>query len=913
MSRERNTRSRYLLGINGAISAGIMSLNTLCSGIYSRLDDSRLAWTQAAVALYMLCVFMSLPRRPSVYFRGKPVDEANGASLLSKLTFTWCHLHRPGAGIPAQIHLQDLPVVAHKLRAQTLQERYQTRASGSSLWRQIMAMFLPEFLHQWLLVLLKALSEFGTRLVLYGLLKHLERGTEDVHMLWMCASGLSVGLLAEAIVKGWLTWVTHMKLEMPIIVLLNTLVFDKMLRKQLANGTQQSQSEGTLDKQQQQSMPSLADIISNERYARMFFAAQTFTHRLPSSTVSQACGFSHHFLMASLNLLLDVMYLTQVLGIKSILSGAASAAVLFPISTRLSDQHRRLQDELSNTHARLSNVASEALNGLRQIRLSSTERIWERRILDLRSQELNKLWKAGLTLAWLTLVANLGPIFLASVALSVHALERGNLLPSVAFASLSLFDNLHDVFRSLPFMVSNMRESWVSCQRIQRYLDEPEQRLTAVPHDTIFMENASLTWPSNSNTPHPPIRGFELSNVSLAFPKAQLSIITGETGSGKSLLIAAILGEATVEAQRFGRPASETADSQSAGKSTTAEHIALVSQPPWIENTTLRDNILFGYPFDEARYRKTLFACALDEDLNALPDGDLTKAGIKGANLSGGQKWRLALARALYSPAKVLVLEDVLSAVDPPVARWLCDHALTGELAQGRTRILATHKPHLCVSVANYLVCVRDRTAAGSRNLELLRPAQATASSCAEVPTATSCDSKATPKTASPRDKKQLLGVTRSNWQILAAYISASSGIRAYILGMLVTLCHQASSASHSLWLARWTGQRDGDRPRSLSYGISVYLILSLANGFFVFVQSVAFNSIGVAASSRLFQQMIGSVLSSPLEWISNTPLGRVLHSLGDDMYLLDHRPAALEVNNLMNDVARLTVIALTR
>ncbi|RCN49284.1 ABC transporter, ATP-binding protein [Ancylostoma caninum] len=124
--------------------------------------------------------------------------------------------------------------------------------------------------------------------------------------------------------------------------------------------------------------------------------------------------------------------------------------------------------------------------------------------------------------------------------------------------------------------------------------------------------------------------------------------------------------------------------------------VAYVPQLPWIQNMTVRDNILFGKPFDKSRYNEVLNACALKPDLKILTNGDMTEIGEKGINLSGGQKARIALARAVYQDCDVYLLDDPLSAVDAHVL------GSTG-LLRDKTRILVTHR--LCyVKTADEIV-----------------------------------------------------------------------------------------------------------------------------------------------------------------------------------------------------------------
>ena len=138
--------------------------------------------------------------------------------------------------------------------------------------------------------------------------------------------------------------------------------------------------------------------------------------------------------------------------------------------------------------------------------------------------------------------------------------------------------------------------------------------------------------------------------------------------------------------------------------------MALVAQTPWIENATLRAKILFSLPFVESRYVQILEACGLFQDLATLEDGDMTEVREHGIGLSGGQRSRLSLARALYSRSEILVIDDIFSALDTHVGRHILDNALTGTLAESRTYILATHNLHLCLPKLDFLVMLSEGT-----------------------------------------------------------------------------------------------------------------------------------------------------------------------------------------------------------
>lgn len=619
--------------------------------------------------------------------------------------------------------------------------------------------------------------------------------------------------------------------------------------------------------------------------------------------------------MAFIKLSVNIIYLSRLVGLKCVVTGAMASLLLVPLSLTLSQKQRVLQRQLLNIHGDLSSLIAETLQGLRQIRLSSTERLWKGKILDLRAKELQCLSKVRITLAFSTLMANLGPIILASVALSLYAFQSGYLKPSVAFASLSLFGNLYKVFRQLPTMADNMHASWISCERLQRYLDEPEIAHCAMPSPEICLEDASLSWPERVDASPSPYSGTKIHDVNVTFPRGKLSVITGKSGSGKTLLGLSLLEESHIASGWLRKPAA--GHNKIHNGSIVTGTAALVCQPPWIEAVTVRENIVFGYPFDESRYKKVLHACALEEDIRQLSEGDMTKTGLQGATLSGGQKWRVALARALYSPAEMLIIEDVFSAVDVPVARWILDHALTGELARDRTRVLITHHPEFCLAAASYLVTVRDGAVSGTDKFSKKSRSFGTQEK--------SIDDGGFTASAVPQVDKQELqsSLPRTEWrqpsrkrrkaEVLSKYLEASGSIkRACAIGFAATLGYQLSSASHSWWLSRWTAASDEDLQDATSYNICIYLALSLGSGAVFAIQSLAFNRISLGASLSLYDRIVSSVLGATSSWIDNTPLGQVLQSFQADMHIVDHR-FAFELNGFLGSVVHLILIAWTR
>lgn len=330
--------------------------------------------------------------------------------------------------------------------------------------------------------------------------------------------------------------------------------------------------------------------------------------------------------------------------------------------------------------------------------------------------ELSKQWNAYLAQALLVLCWIAGPTFFAAIALSTVSLHQGGISPAVAFTSLAIFQRLESTLGLVPELLTDFVNARVSLGRIEAFLNSPERIDETYNADNITFDDVSIAWPSNDEISP---RSFMLHNLNLAFPKHELSLIVGPTGSGKSLLLQAIIGEADVLNGTVRRPHPNLhypiQSVNLPGKDWILPgHTAFVAQTAWIENESLRGNILFGLPFCPTRYATVLDACALSPDIATMEHGDLTGIGSHGVNLSGGQRARLTMARALYSRAEVIVMDDVFSAVDSLVGQHLLEHALTGGIMQHRTCILATHHLQLCQEGCLEIAGHQSRSTEGS-------------------------------------------------------------------------------------------------------------------------------------------------------------------------------------------------------
>uniref|UniRef100_A0A182LVG5 ABC transporter domain-containing protein n=1 Tax=Anopheles culicifacies TaxID=139723 RepID=A0A182LVG5_9DIPT len=216
------------------------------------------------------------------------------------------------------------------------------------------------------------------------------------------------------------------------------------------------------------------------------------------------------------------------------------------------------------------------------------------------------------------------------------------------------------------------------CRQKQKHLAR-EMRFGLPDHAAVFLKDARFRWTGTVGADH---AHYTLYIEQLTVPKAKLTVIVGRSGSGKSSLLAALLKEINhLSGELIWNKYSS---------------IAYVPQKPWLQNATIRENVLFGESFRPKRYERVLRACALKPDLDLMPAGDGTEIGERGLKLSGGQRQRIAIARALYSSANVVILDDPLSALDNEVAMDVFENGVHRMLArQKRTIILVTQKVQL--------------------------------------------------------------------------------------------------------------------------------------------------------------------------------------------------------------------------
>ncbi|KAL9971726.1 hypothetical protein ACROYT_G017928 [Oculina patagonica] len=352
---------------------------------------------------------------------------------------------------------------------------------------------------------------------------------------------------------------------------------------------------------------------------------------------------------------------------------------------------------------------------------------------------------------------------------------------------------------------------------------------------------------------------FILKDIQFAAAPGSLIVITGPVGSGKSTLLSAIAGEV----------------SDISGTISCQGSVVYVPQVAWVFSGTIRENILFGHPYDEPRYNRTIHACALTKDFKQFPDHDQTVVGERGAVLSGGQQARVNLARAVYADADVYLLDDPLSAVDFKVGKHIFENCIKDVLG-AKTRVLTSHQEQHMKEADEKVLQDKesDDSLAGEDEEESELP-----DSCSRMAPLTS---EAKGLEISQEDRT--IGVVSSKlyWDYFR------SGMHPLTILAIICLCliTQAMLVSPDVWLSLLTKQLPAVQKDRIN--LTIYGCLVGASFVFAFMRAHGFFSVSLRCSERLHDKMVVAVLQAPVLFFDSNPVGRIMDRFSKDVGCID-------------------------
>ncbi|KAG9310797.1 hypothetical protein JVU11DRAFT_8649 [Chiua virens] len=573
------------------------------------------------------------------------------------------------------------------------------------------------------------------------------------------------------------------------------------------------------------------------------------------------------------------VFLYNLLGI-SAFAGFVVVLIGWPLNSYVMKRSIRIQKGVSASRDKRMGVLNELISAVKFIKFFAWEERWIDRTMDARGVEMNWMVKARLNSIIFTTIWNSAPILVSLISFFVYIYQGNQLTISVAFTSITVFNMIRQPLNIIPAWIVQILQTGVALKRIETYLEEEEVteqvssiKCARVPTDSLAadeglaIEGGSFKWnevPEDKQESKDDGKGKKNGNIRDSNSSAHVSRSpsddsatavdadslsarsTAEDHNGKSALLLALLGEMTITEGKL-IMSKNPSNIDEYGNMRT---ISYAAQSPWLRHQSIKDNVLFGYPYDEERYNAVVECCALKPDLDILEDGDQTEIGARGVSLSGGQKARVALARAVYARTKYVLLDDPLSAVDSHTARFLYEKLLRGPLLADRTVILVTHHVELVLPGAYYLVRMLDGHVDTQGTVKDLRAQgvleHITQDSEADVkqeePVAASEAPVDTPAAEPPRDesrkpRKLIKDEHRESggvkWSVYNTYLKASSYWTWLILTVLI-VCSQALGVIEKVWIREW-GQAYGNDTTAAPYSfVSTALTENeaLMNGF---------------------------------------------------------------------------------
>ncbi|XP_053421055.1 multidrug resistance-associated protein 1-like [Nycticebus coucang] len=599
-------------------------------------------------------------------------------------------------------------------------------------------------------------------------------------------------------------------------------------------------------------------------------------------------------------ILLAIVLLWQELG-SAVLAGVAVLVFVIPINTLAATKIKKLKKSQKESKDKQIKLLKEILHGIKILKLYVWEPFYQNKIIKIRDQELEFQKSAGYLAVFSRMALTCIPFLVSLVIFQVYLfLDEENILTATkVFTSVSLFNILRIPLFELPGVISTVAQTRISLGRLEGFLNAEEllpqnTEMNYIGDYAIGFTNASFSWDKTGI--------LALKELNIKIPEGALVAIVGQVGSGKSSFLSAILGEMeklTGVVQRKGS-------------------VAYVSQQAWIQNCSLQENILFGSIMQKQFYERVLEACALLPDLEQLPNGDQTEIGERGVTVSGGQKHRVSLARAVYSGADIYLLDDPLSAVDVHVGKQLFEKVIGSlGLLKDKTRVLVTNNLTLLPQMDLIVVMESGRIEQMGTYQELLSKTKSFTNllqvfseheqthALNQVSIINSrtmlkdqiLEQKHRPSLDQGKQfsmKKENIPIDGVKFSVILKYLRACNWPWVWLV-VATYLGQNLMDIGQNLWLSAWAKEAKHaneltEWKQTRSFKLTIYGLLGLIQGLFVCSGAYVTTRGSLTASRSMYMQLLDNVLHLPLQFFETTPIGQIISRFTKDINTIDTR-----------------------
>ncbi|KAG9012444.1 hypothetical protein FRB94_006059 [Tulasnella sp. JGI-2019a] len=973
-----DTTSRHLAILLFAAFSVLFYRNIVPLGTFtsSPADNGWLNWSRfGLLAIAGVFIPLCIPRKfapedPLQHQKPLPSAPAQTASILSLATFSFVNSvvfkarqgHIPYEELPVMTDIDHIDYL-HKTTFPDLDPTQEVHGGRHFAFR-LLWIYRWDFAQMIAWITIKIMASLMGPVAINQLLAYIEtRGQDAIVRSWVWVLALFLAPVATSIAWQWYAYKT-----VQIIVrtegIITQLIFEHALKIRLNDETQsedsgsvktmpavvapQTEHGNTSDESVTHSSDEnsgttmvVGETESPTNSDTPSVGSQTKEHAKPIAEGSNLIGnmtnlvstdlgnitdardFLLLFFMAPVQLVVSMYFLYQLFDWAAFV-GLAAMVITLPIPGKAASLVNWVQEErMKKTDARVQSI-TETISIIRMVKLFGWEDKFERQVTEKREAELIYLAKKQLYGLVSGVLSQALPLATMIAMFATYTLVMKQALnTSKIFSAIAVFDQISMALSISVWEIPCVISAKVSLDRVNTFLNQTEllDRFSQPSNEAVMLShvaeigsigfrNAAFSWksdiPSSSGATTPSRRNFQLRiDDDLLFHKDKLNLIIGPTGSGKTSLLMALLGEMHLKRERVDSYVNLPREGG----------VAYCAQEPWIQNSTIKENILFGAPFKSERYNKVLYQCALEHDLTLFEAGDDTEVGEKGLTLSGGQKARIALARALYSTAQIVLLDDVLSALDVHTSHWIVEKCLSGDLLKGRTVLLVTHNVTMTGPIGEYVVALSSNGRIVSRGSvsEALRADPELRSDIITTDRAAEAeeeiiDPKQTMMKDVGRSSGQLVAKEdilegRVSWHAFKFFFDAFGGPVFWVIFVGTwTLC-EIFKALQVWWIGHWARQYESHLPEDVNatWYLSIYAASIAATIIFFNTGFVAYVYASLRGERAIHAKLTRAVLGSTLRWLDSTPTGRIISRFTRDMQAVDG-----PVTSSFNDVVQI-------